>query len=81
MAVFDDILAGTQLFPVEAIIAAVDVWDELDPGTRPTLAVYLGLTDPEYASWGGPSTRIVQNKTYTTVGNAAALQAVIKARM
>lgn len=81
MAVIDNITAGISTRVVEDLLEAIDAWNALDPGTRRTLAAHLGLTDAEFSDWGGPGTRVVNRITRTTLGDAAALQAVIQARM
>lgn len=79
MAVIDDVLATpTYLDVVGEITAAIDAWNALDPGTRPTLAAHLGLTAQEFADWGGPGTH---PSGKTSLGDAMALQVVLQARM
>ncbi len=82
MAVIDDILSFSDptLNVGGVLVEAIDIWSALDPGTRPTLDVHLGLTAVEFAAWGGPSTRVVNSVTYTTLGDALALQTVILVR-
>lgn len=82
MAILDDIVAGVCVRVTEDLAAAIDTWNALDPGTRPTLAAHLGLTDQEFEAWGGPGSRVDgRGRTRTTLGDAGALQAVIQGRV
>lgn len=86
MAVIDDIIANVATNPgldvVGNIITAIDEYNALPPQSRaPTLGMHLGLNPTEFTTWQGPSTRVVNRVTRTTLGNALALQTIILARI